>query len=243
MFLSRRTLQAEYLDEPNGSPASVAHMYEELGRINRLFQFADPFQRLLPRWLGVDRCRRLSFLDVGAGDGSLGQHLALSAAKRGWVWTVTNLDLNPLALQLNPGGRNVAGSVLNLPFPDGSFDVVIASQMTHHLATEQQVERHFAEAWRVTREILYFHDLHRNAVLLALVWLSTRAFRLSPAIRADGTTSVRRGWRVAEWKRLAAQAGISNARVWLYFGTRIILQAQKNPRSAARAVNAGMTSV
>ena len=230
MFLSRRATQAEYSDAPGRSAGQIASDYRQLARVNRVFLITDPFQRVLVRWLGPDRCRSLSILDLGAGDGSVGRAITRWATQRGWDWRVTNLDWNPLALQLNPGGHNVVGSVLDLPFADNSFDVVIASQMTHHLASDEDVAQHFREAWRVTRDALFLNDLHRNLFLLGLVWLVTRCARLSPDMRADGEMSVRRGWRIIEWRALADKAGIPGARVWLYYGSRIMLQARKAGR-------------
>jgi SAM-dependent methyltransferase len=232
MFLARRSVQAEYFDNPGRSLAEVAEGYRQLGRINRLFLFADPFQRLLSNWLGPEKCRELSVLDLGAGDGSLGRELTRWAARRRWVWHVTNLDVSPLALRLNGEGRNVVGSVLSLPFRDESFDVVIASQMTHHLRDEEAVTQHFREAWRVTRDAIFVSDVHRNVAMIALVWVSVHAARLSKEMRGDGVLSVRRSWRIHEWKALAAAAQIPHAHVWLYLGSRLILQARK--REGAR---------
>jgi 2-polyprenyl-3-methyl-5-hydroxy-6-metoxy-1,4-benzoquinol methylase len=227
MFLSQRATQEEYLDTPGLPVPELAESYQALGRVNRLFHFADPFQRLLVHWLGKQHVQSLAILDLGAGDGSLGQVLEHWAAEHGWNWRVTNLDINPDALRLNRKGLNVAASALCLPFRDESFDVVIASQMTHHLANETQVVRHFGEAWRVTRDALFLNDLHRNVVLLALVWVTVRVLGLPRAMQSDGFTSVRRGWRVTEWRSMAARAGIPNARVWLHLGARIMLQARK----------------
>ena len=235
MFLSQRATQGEYLDTPGLPVQQVAESYLALGRVNRLFRYADPFQRLLVRWLGRERVQSLSVLDLGAGDGSLGREMEHWAAARGWTWRVTNLDLNPDALRLNRDGRNVAASVLSLPFQNESFDVVIASQMAHHLATETQVVRHFAEAWRVTRDAVFLNDLHRNVVLFGIVWLTVRLLGLPPAMQSDGCISVQRGWRVGEWRRFAAQAGLGQARVWLHAGARIMLQARKAKNVCFRA--------
>ncbi len=227
MFLSRRSAQAEYFDAPDRTAAEVADGYRLLARVNRLFHFAEPFQRHLPRSLGAERCRSLSVLDLGAGDGSLGRELTAWAAQRGWAWRVTSLDLNPLALRLNPGRPNVAACALALPFTDRSFDVVIASQMTHHIPQTEAVARHFREAWRVTRDTLFLNDLHRNCALFAMVWLATHLTRLPADLRSDGLVSVRRGWRIGEWQRLADEAGIPNANVWLHYGARIMLRARR----------------
>jgi len=227
MFLRQRSRQAEYTDAPDLSAEVVASNYRELARVNRVLMFTDPFQRHLVRWLGPERCRELSILDLGAGDGRLGLNLSAWAGRQGWRWTVTNLDMNPLALRLAPRGRSVAGAVQALPFADGSFDVVIALQMTHHLDREETVVAHFREAWRVTRDALYISDVHRNAMTYAMLWVVLKVMRVTPLMSHDGLVSVKRGWRIGEWEALARAAGLDRSRVWLYYGSRIMLQARK----------------
>ncbi len=227
MFLSARSTQAESFDSPGRPAAEIEAGYRQLARANRLFFFSHPFVFTLPRLLGVARCRALTLLDVGAGDGLLGRRLEAWAQRRGWRWEVTNLELNPHALALNPSGRNVTGSALALPFPDAHFDVVIASQMTHHLS-DAEVVTHFREAWRVARQAVLLSDLHRNPFLYALVWMGSWLVGFNRAMREDGVISVRRGFRLDEWRRHAAAAGIPDARVWLYAGTRIMLAARKD---------------
>src|SRR2546428_343970 len=179
MFLSERVTQAEYFDSADRSFAEVADGYLQLARANRVFLFSHPFEYLLPRLLGKERCRFLSLLDLGAGDGSLGIKLTRWARRQGWDWRITNLDLNAHALHLNAHNRNVRGDVLSLPFRDNSFDAVIASQMTHHLSGGPEVVRHFREAWRVTGQALVLSDLHRNAGLYGLVWFWVHVLGLS----------------------------------------------------------------
>jgi SAM-dependent methyltransferase len=229
MFLSRRATQAEYFDSPERSEAEVAGGYAALAAVNRFFIFAEPFQRLLPKFLGRDRCQSLSILDLGAGDGSLGILLTRWAEKKhGWNWRFTNLDINLLALQLNPSGSNVLGSALALPFADNSFDVVIASQMTHHLTPENAVVQHLREAWRVARRAVYITDLHRNVFIYGILWLMLRGGRFPADFRGDGLLSIKRGFRVPELQELANRAGIPGAKVSLYYGSRVIFRAKKS---------------
>jgi len=227
MFLSCRTTQEEYFDSER-PVAEVAEFFQSLGRVNRFFDFAHPFRNLIPRLLGEASCCSLSILDVGAGDGSLGNAVRDWAAKRGWNWRVVNLDTSLSALGLNTNGLNVAGSALHLPFGPGSFDVVIASQMAHHLK-DPEVKLLLQEAWRVSRRTVLLCDLHRNLGLyLALLLLF--CFQDHPAsFKADALLSVKRGWRKADLARLAAQAGVETAKVKVYFGARVVLQASKTP--------------
>lgn len=229
MFLARRAAQAEYFDSPNRPHAEIVESYTSLASVNRLFAFAEPFQRLLPKFLGKEYCASLSILDLGAGDGSLGKLLAeWSARRQNWTWRVTSLDINVSALLFNKGGQNVAGSALALPFRDNSFDVVIASQMTHHLTRDDQVLQHLSEAWRVAKQAIFFTDLHRGPILYGLLWLFFQLRRYPEHFRNDGLLSVRRGFRIHELQKLARNAGMSGARASLYYGTRVILHARKS---------------
>ncbi len=151
------------------------------------------------------------------------------AARRGWNWSFTNLDLNPRPLGNELSAKFVAGSALQLPFAEASFDLVIASQMTHHL-TDKEIVQHWREAWRVTRDGIFICDLHRNAGFYGMLRLMMRLIRTDEQVRKDGLISIERGFRCPEWRELAAHAGIPRAEVSLYYGTRIVLQARKAAR-------------
>jgi hypothetical protein len=229
MFLRERSTQPEYLDTPGLSQARRDLAYRELDRLNRFFFLSHTFVSRIPGWLGRKRCERLQILDVGAGTGLLGKRMSEWAARCGWDWQVTNLDMNPQPPDASLAKKFVKGTALQLPFADNSFDLVIASQMTHHLK-DGEIIRHWREAWRVTRDGIFICDLHRNSVFYGLLGLMLWLLRTEKHVRDDGLISVKRGFRRAEWLDLAARAGIPEARVSLYYGTRIVLQARKAAR-------------
>jgi len=228
MAFELRSLQREFCDDRTLVRNEVETYFRALRRVNCLCWFARPFQDHIPRLIGCERCENLSILDVGAGDGFLGETLCDWAKGRHWEWSITSLDINFQALRISKSPRRVAGSVLCLPFHDASFDVVIASQMTHHLNEHDALVLHFQEAWRVARTAVLVSDLHRNAALHGLVCVVALLCGLNRRLRHDGALSVRRGFRLAEWRRLAALAGIPKAEVWLYYGTRILMAASKS---------------
>lgn len=225
MFLRQRATQAEYFDCPERNLGELRAHYAILGRLNRFTRFERPFQIWLPRLLGAEACRDLSVLDVGAGDGLLGRQLTAWAKSQGWRWRFTNVDHCPLTGQLDTDGVHVVASATELPFPDASFDVVVATSMTHHLDSDADVIAHFREANRVSRRVVLVCDLHRSVAFLVGLWLGLLA--APRAFRADALLSVRRGWRVAEWQKLAAAAGLNGARVWREHGTRVLLSVTK----------------
>ena len=227
MFFRERSRQEEYFDAPGLPLTERQAAHRELDRVNRLFRFEHPFTSQLPEWLGERRCASLEILDVGAGSGCLGRTLSCWAARRGWDWRFTHFDLHPTPPETGDGVRVVTGSALELPFEMNSFDLVVASQMTHHL-TNDEVVRHWREAWRVSRDALFISDLHRNAVFYALLGPVMTLLGIDKKLLADGLISVKRGFRRREWLELANKAGVVDPKVWVYYGTRIILQARKN---------------
>lgn len=214
----------EEFDSATLSKAQIDAGYADLMRVNRFFRFAEPFQRHIPGILGEAACRQLRFLDVGAGPGQLSDELKLWSASRGWDWSFVDTDLKAEALQ---SGRSVVCTATALPFADNSFDVVIATQMTHHLESEAEVIRHFVEAYRVSSKLVLFYDLHRNIFMYCAIWAFCHFLRVSQQTRHDGLISVRKGWREAEWRRLAGKAGIPSAKVFTEHGARIFLCVQK----------------
>ena len=226
MFFHRRSTQAEYFDLPGRSDAETLAAFRDLDYLNSVFVFAKPFEEVLPGWLGHERCAQLDVLDLGAGTGALGKKLTTWADQRGWRWRFTNLDTNLLALKLGGERRAVVGSALALPFRDANFDLVVASQMTHHL-TDEQIVMHLREAWRVTRDALFICDLHRNAGFYAALCLLLPFMRIGQSLRDDALLSVKRAFHLGEWRVLANVANVSGAKIWLYYGTRIVLQARR----------------
>jgi SAM-dependent methyltransferase len=227
MFLRRRATQAEYFDRPERTSAELREHYAALNRINRLVRFDRPFRMWLPELLGETESRQVRALDLGAADGLLGRELTGWAAQRGWDWEFTNLDLCPVAAEMDPGPRHQVGSALQLPFPDDSFDVVLATTMTHHLGSDAEVITHFREAARVARRLVLLCDLYRSLPFMAGIWAFAGLVGESRELRHDAALSVRRGWRPQEWRQLANAAGLNQARVWKEHGTRVLLALRK----------------
>jgi SAM-dependent methyltransferase len=77
-------------------------------------------------------------LDLGCGPGSLWPYWSALPD----VSTLVGVDLSPrmvdVARRRHPAGTFLVGRAHDLPFPDGSFDLVIASAVLHHVPPEHQ---------------------------------------------------------------------------------------------------------
>ncbi len=94
-----------------------------------------------------------TILDVGCGDGALTNRLAED-------WEVTGVDMSAAALE-HVVTNAVQASATDLPFPDGSFDLVLSTEMLEHLALEDY-RRAIAEMSRVTRRYLLLSVPYRE---------------------------------------------------------------------------------
>jgi SAM-dependent methyltransferase len=86
-----------------------------------------------------------TILDVGCGDGAITNRLARD-------WAVTGVDMSGAALE-HVETDAVQASATNLPFADGSFDLVLSTEMLEHIHLEDY-RKAISEMSRVTRQYL-----------------------------------------------------------------------------------------
>jgi hypothetical protein len=87
-------------------------------------------------------------------------------------------------------------------------DVVIASQIAHHLSPDDIV-RLASRASRVARIGVIVADLRRSELAVLAFRLGSRLLGFDPATRADGVTSVRCGFHRNELAVLLRAGGIA----------------------------------
>jgi len=208
----RLTGAAERMDEPDLDPRELVRALGTLARINRLFGGTRVIFHHLP---GL--CDGLSapvrILDVGTGYADIPRAIVRWARRRGRPVEITALDRHPGTLAV--AGRACAdypeidlqrGDALQLPFPPRSFDVVLASQILHHLEGTESVDL-LRELARVARYGILVHDLRRGVLPFAATWVVLHLVSRSPVIRHDGPLSIRRGYMATELDALARAAG------------------------------------
>lgn len=91
-----------------------------------------------------DTTRRLHLLDVGCGSGWSSYAFALAG------YDATGIDLNVRGFEV-PSGQHVhlgEGNVLNIPFPDRTFDVVASYQVIEHVPSPENALKEMARVCR-----------------------------------------------------------------------------------------------
>lgn len=221
--LSITSIGAELLDDPSANPAAVAESLRNLGRANRWFGGAAAVRFGLARTLvGVPPGTTLSLLDLGTGLGDLPGVAVRWGAARGIRLMPVGLELNPVAAALasRAGVPTALACAGTPPVRDKSVDVVLVSQVAHHL-TEASVVHLLQTCNRLARRAAIVADLRRSPIARPAYWCGARLLGFDPVTVADGMTSIRRGFSRGEMSSLMARAGI-NGRVDLRPGFRLV---------------------
>jgi SAM-dependent methyltransferase len=221
--LAITSVGVELLDDPAADPAAVAVSLRNIARANRWFGGSGAMTSGLGRALaGAPRGIALSLLDLGTGAGDLPRAAVAWGARRGIRLVPVGLERSRVAAALarDAGIPCMVGCAGAPPLQDKSVDLVLMSQLLHHLAPASAI-RLVRTADRLARRAVVVADLRRARLGPVAFWCGARALRFDPVTLADGMTSLRRGYTRRELVALLAKAGVA-ARVWRHPGYRLV---------------------
>ncbi len=201
----------ELLDDPGADPAIVTESFRNLARSNWWFGGAAAVRfglaQLIPR---AARGTSLTLLDIGTGVGDLPCSAARWAAPRGVRLRSVGLERSRVAASLARRGGlpSVVGCAGALPFRARSVDIVMMSQLIHHLSRDAAVEV-IRAADRIARVGVVLADLRRSSLAAFGFHIASGLLGFDAATRADGVTSVRRGYLPHELSAMLRDAGVT----------------------------------
>jgi ubiquinone/menaquinone biosynthesis C-methylase UbiE len=237
----RLTAAVELMDLPGTDAGERTRALRDLARFNRLFGGTRVILAHLARLLSPPPTAPASpagmpirILDVATGYGDIPRAIAQWARQRGLPVEIEALDhqerIAELAVRASaayPEIRVHVGDALNLPYPDGSFEVVFASQVLHHMEGEDQ-GRLLSGLYRVARRAALVSDLLRGRWPFVVTWAGVHLFSRSRLIRHDGPLSIRRGFLAKELMTMAQEAGWRRAKVSRHVFFRLVLVGRKD---------------
>ena len=223
--LARRALAEEQMDAADLDPATYAAVVADLAKVNRVTMAARSTLTFLKR-ATVGR-RRLRLLDVGFGDGDMLRAIARWTERHGVAAELVGIDLNPRS---EAAARPRTDPALPIRYLTGDYadcagegwDVIVSSLVAHHMTHDQLIaflrfmDREARIGWLV-------NDLHRHGFAHAGYPLLARIAGWHRMVREDGTLSIARSYRPAEWLPILAEAGVT-ARVYRAFPFRLCVE-------------------
>jgi Methyltransferase domain len=183
--------------------------------------------RLLLR--AVTPGRPLTLLDLGTGAGDLPRGAVGWARRRGHVLRPLGLELSrpASALAVSAGVPCAVACAGAPPLRERSVDIVLMSQVAHHF-TGESVIRLFRTCDSLARVGVVVADLRRGRLAPLAFRLGSTALRFDPITKADGLTSIRRGYTAGELGELLRAAGVP-ARVSRRPGYRLVATWRARP--------------
>ncbi len=199
----------ELLDDPRADPALVRRALADIARTNRWFGGAHAVIATLERHFRAAPRRPWTLLDVGTGQGDIPLAAAQAARRHGIDLRLVGVERIPTAARVarEQGLATVLADGGALPFAPKSVDVVIASQVLHHVSRDTAA-RWIAAFDRIARRAVILADLHRSPLAMAGWWLASFPLGLHRVTRHDGVVSLQRGFTRAEFAGLCQTAGV-----------------------------------
>jgi SAM-dependent methyltransferase len=214
---SRRSLEAELMDDASLSFEAFRNCLRDLEIVNRYTLAYRPTLRWLKRTLRtVNSTDHISILDVGSGGGGMLRRIDHWARKNNRQVELVGVDLNPWskrsAEQLTPANAQIRFETSDVfTFEPGAIDLIISSLFTHHLADSKVVcflrwmDQHAVRGW-------FINDLHRHPLPSLVFTHAARLLCFDRIVRYDGPLSIARAFTASDWQRLLAAAGIPTKR-------------------------------
>lgn len=206
--LAASPIGIEALDDPATDPALVVRMLRDIARANRWFGGTATVRAGLA-WLldPSDRGRTMTLFDVGTGAGDLPCDAVRWAAQRAITIQPIGLERIPAAARLarRAGVATLLGCAGAIPLADRSVDIVLVSQVAHHL-NDDAIVRLFADCSRIARRGVIIADLRPSPLAGLAFRLGGAVLAMHPTTIADGVTSLRRGFTLERLAALAAAA-------------------------------------
>jgi len=202
----------ELLDDPHAEPAKVRRELADIATLNSLFGGTRAVVRSLEPMFEKARGTTWTLLDIGTGLADIPRAVARAARRYDITLRLVGIELNrsaAIAAREADGGdvALVLADGSSLPLRPRSVDIVIASQVLHHLSADVAV-RWIATCHSLARRAVVLADLRRSRAAMLGVWLAGWGLGFDSVTRHDSVLSLRRGYTRSEFNALLTAAGV-----------------------------------
>ncbi len=214
-------------EEVKDSLKDVQTVNEYLSGYRVLLHHIEPFFKAV-------KGAPLTILDAATGSADQPRAVVRLARANNWPVKVFGLDINAKMIRFAreevvdyPEISFVQGNVLDLPFKDNSFDVVINNLSLHHFERNHAIQM-MREFSRISRLGFIINDLHRSRIAHGAIWVLTRLLTKNRLTRYDAPVSVYNAFTPNELDEMARQASLTQYKIHRHFPYRLALVENKS---------------
>lgn len=228
---NRRIRGHEFMDADDVDPRELQRALGYIRRINSTLGYTRAIighlNRFSRRWKAGER---IDIIDLATGSADIPRAILRWAAANHFNVHIVGVDRHTLTSRVaaaentDPRLKIVQADVFALPFADQSFDYALTAMFLHHL-DEEGIVSVFRSMDRLCRRGIIASDILRRR--RAYLWIKLLTAFSSPMVRHDAAVSVAQCLIDPEILSLAAQAGISYAKLHHHLGHRWALAGEK----------------
>jgi 2-polyprenyl-3-methyl-5-hydroxy-6-metoxy-1,4-benzoquinol methylase len=226
---SHRHPGPELMDRDDIPAEDLFQNYRELHTVNKWLGGYRITLKGLSQLLD-EKGRMYSLLDVGCGGGDMLHEIENWAGRKNLPLRLTGIDVSEAAIQYS--GKNVPGiswihqDVFAYLRSGMKYDVIMNTLFMHHFSEEKIIEL-LKLMWQSSSAGIIINDLHRHPLAYHSIQLLTNIFSKSYLVKHDAAMSVRRGFKMRDWKMLIKQAGIPGADIHWEWAFRFLIVIRK----------------
>lgn len=224
----RRSNAREMMDLPDNPPEVLQEDLRNLRVLNRYLGGYTGVKRGLGYFLGADKSRRFSLLDVGTGSGDIPEAVVNWARNAGTTPKIVALEAEDITIAVAASRTKhvseisvVQGKAENPPFAPASFDFIVCSQLLHHFS-EEKIVRLLRDWSKLARRAIIVSDLVRHPVAYYGIRTLTQLLTRNVMTLTDAPLSVERAFTIAEWRELFGRSGIGPFEIHSIFPFRLL---------------------
>lgn len=207
-----RCADKELLDQDEIPDVDLFQNLKELDVINRLLGGYSITLNALKKIIKTNQSYTL--IDIGSGGGDTLKTISQWSRNKGLTLSLYGLDLKTACVAYantnkpNADIQFICDDYRNIGQHLPTVDIIHASLFCHHLSDEEIVGLIlFAREIQAT---LVINDLERNRLAYYAIKLLTSCFSNSYLVKNDAPLSVRRGFKLKDWKAILQRANCTS---------------------------------
>lgn len=217
--LKHRSDQEEIMDDFEMEGELLERTLDQIAWINKWLGgnhiTVNGLQKL---WKDVPLEQVLTIVDLGCGNGDMLRVVAGLARKKGRKVKLIGIDANDFTINYArkqsvdyPEISYMTDTIPSETFGILNYDVVLSTLFFHHFKDDEIIES-LAEITEKASVGVVINDLHRNQWAVFLFRLLT-IFIPNPMVRADGVTSILRGFKKSELLAYVEQLKLKHSEI------------------------------
>ncbi len=216
-MLAQRSYEPELLDKEHIPAAAFGQMLKEINNINTWLGGHNITIKGLKRFAPGAMFQPVHIAEIGCGGGDNLKVLYHWCKAHNINVQLTGIDIRSECIEYAQQHtaaipiRYIVSDYRDVVF-DAAPDIIFNSLFCHHFNESELV---FILRWMYENSSagFFINDLHRHPLAFGSIKLLTRLFSKSYMVKYDAPLSVRRGFKINEWKKLFEAAGIRQASI------------------------------